>query len=358
MELEPLKTKTLLFNDLTLTLVCIPDHGWGLPSRMLGRALGYADDGQKLGDQLAKPRWRLTSEDSVTLTGVRLAQVKALAGFQSNASSMLFLSTQGIRKVLLRSGSARAKQFRAFLAKNGGEAFAGVNLAARANALPLRESVLDAPPKGESVGQRPLSDFTKLLSWMRKEGLATPEELKTFGFRAAEQFLGKLGGGSGALPSAPSPTPMLALPAGLKFALPQNAKPLIGDHPSCPGWLTAAEIAKPYGVSGTKIAHVVKGYCEGLGVELPNTQAEKFTRQQSGMVPVDDQGFCVFHVPKAQGYARWGTDAGGKSLWRNVWGPDAVKSIRATFEAYVASRRRPIPTAQSSFPNMGPGAQS
>ena len=52
MELEPFKTKILKFNDLSLTMVCLPDHGWGMPARMLGWALGYANNGQKLGDNL------------------------------------------------------------------------------------------------------------------------------------------------------------------------------------------------------------------------------------------------------------------------------------------------------------------
>lgn len=339
-----MKTKALSFNGMTLTLVEHPTFGWGLPARMLGWALGYANEGQKLAEQLTKPRWTdIVAADCQTLTGEDLALLKAAAqvkGSLLKSNSLLFLTVAGVRKVLLKSGAKLAKDFRVYLAENGGEAVAGLGLA-----MKRPEGAAHPPMRSPERASDPLDDFKRLISWMRREGYPS-DKLESYMARAVEQFLGRLGGSA-------TPATQLALPAGLKFTM--KGQPLEGDHPNCPGWLTAAEIGKPYQMSGTKIAHYIKDYCKSFGEDLPNNQAKKYTALHGGTVPVDDFGFSAFHVPKVQGYARWGTDTEGKALWRNVWGPDAVKAIKAAINAALASKGEPNPT-QLGFPNMAPTA--
>lgn len=345
-------TKTLTFRGLSLTLVLHPVHGWGLPARMLGWALGYSNEGQKLTDQLQKPNWNIGA-DAVMLTGDDLGKFKQGAGLQGSllkSNSMVFLTMAGVRKVLLKSNAKAAKEFRTFLAENGGEAVKGLDLAMRTSVGGSQGHM--SPLAGGS--DLSLAELRKMLTWMRKEGLATTEELKVYGLRAVELCLRQMEPQTLLKTAEPVPVPQASL--GLSLPGVPSGKTLIGDHPLYPGFLTADELGKAFGRSGNEIKHLIRRYCvEQMKSDLPNNQARALTKQ--GKMPVDAQGFFVLYDPVVDGYARWKRGADNQVVWRNYWGPKASREIGILIAEYLKKNGMVNPT-QSSFPSMAPKATS
>lgn len=335
-------TKTLKFNNITLTFLQI-EGVWSIPAKLLGMALGYANDGQKLSDLITNSwsnRWK--PSDFKVLRGEELEKVRKATpqyGVPSTASQYLVLSMSGVMLVLLKSRTKSADAFRRFLSENGGDLIKNITVPSRA-----RRTITKKPAQMnlalEEKSSNIQTDLFKTLHEMKKLGLLSKAELKAMFSKVAEiqlarftkenkvtHFLNPDGTVSAtALPALTSTA--LAVPEG-NFNLATKEHKY---HPAFKDWLTAEDIGKPFGLKADLVKKYIKTYCANSNYDLPNNEAKKFVEQNNGTFPaLDEHGYIVYTALKEKigGIAIFSKMTGNSLFWRNYWSPNAVEAIKA-----------------------------
>jgi hypothetical protein len=345
-------TKTLTFKKNSIMFLAHPSVGWCVPAKLIGAALGYANAGQKLNDLVthswSKKNWG--SEDSKVFTGKELEELKKDTpqyGVALEASSVLFLSMSGVIKILLRSRSKTAEEFRSFLVSKGGELTEGVQMPKR---------VLQKAPKAPVAAPQVIPDVdglppelkgpVALLKQMQSSGLFETEKLGALYLDLWNKYM------------AP-PTIFEALFAGATTPKKKDATQLVPvsniqassltpnfdsirsffltghqKHPKFPLWISADEIGDTCGKTADQVKTFSTKYAESLGYKLPNVELMEQVKNNGGYFKgvstmVDENFIPCFANPILGCVAVWYLTEDGKMLWRNYWSPDAVTKIRA-----------------------------
>lgn len=325
---------------------------WVIPGKILGKALGYSDDGDKL-NNLIGGSWKksfntttssetvltqsLPDIDAVMVTGEALANFKAISEMQSyNAPQLLVLTLSGLIKVLTKSRSKASTDFRNYLATAAKDWIGPASLPTKrvGSGNPRKDKALAIPAAQKSAV---LDDLLKVLGEMRKLSLLTKAEQKELYGKVAEiqftrfskeagvtHFLNPDGTVSLTKTSAMSKN-ALAVPEGNFNVVTRDNK----YHPAYPGWLPAQEIGRPFGLKADLVKKYCKNYCLSKASDLPNNDAKKFVEMNGGKFPdLDEHGFIIYKPAHGFGIALLSKMEGNSLNWRNYWSPEAVIAIR------------------------------
>lgn len=329
------KTKKLKFNNNSITFLLI-NGMWLIPAKIIGLALGYAKDGQKLGDHLSSWSKKWGPEDFKTFTGSELKKLREAnpeIGVPSSTSQLVMLSPSGVTKVLQRSRAGLALEFRNFLAKEATFLFKDHLGSLEA---PAKQLALELPEKAQD-GVNHLSEVLQILEVGSKKGLMTKKEqklalnavlnIKMQAFtkdNKVTHFFDPDG--------TVDPTKLPAL-SQHAMAIPEGSVNLIERgqrHPDFLDWESATDIGNRYGLKHELVKKYIKAYANNLGSDLPNNIAQKYIEGRGGKFNRPDKhGFLVDHFVSARigGIAIYSKIDGNKLVWRNYWSPNAVKEI-------------------------------
>lgn len=344
------KTRTLTFNGNTITFLRWGKL-WVIPAKLLGQALGYSSNGDKLANLVSttwKKEFRFDSISSVL--GVRydaeaiLLRKDALTIFKtmsteeaSKAPHMLILTMAGVIRVLGKSRAKMAVSFKNFLVKNGGELLKGhegLQPSEGGSSKPEQLSFVDPAMRGVSS----LEDLLLVFHAMDKNGLLSKKEKKEYLQKVLDIQFVRVSKDSGVThfltPDGkvpPTDTKALtknamAVPEGV-FKVVTTENP---QHPDYPDWLPASSIGAAFGLKGDLVKKYIKQFCESHHIDLPNNDAKKFVTSNSNIFPApDNKGFIIFKPPHHMGLALYMQMEGNQMNWRNYWSPVAVEQIRA-----------------------------
>lgn len=337
-----MKTKTLKFNGNEIVFIRDGGNQWMIPAKLIGKAMGYTNGGQKLADVITsswKKGWE-QYEDFQIFTGTELQELKELTpqyGVSLNAKSVLFLTISGVIKVLMRSEAALAKDFRTFLAKNGGDLFDGVKQTGKAFFKGRASHQKVSSQLLLQFQTEDLEEFRASLEFFKKQGIYNAKELKVFANKLLEVQLTKISKSQGVnqflsdgtVPNAPIVglnRATISIPEG-NFKVITKERPF---HPAYEGWLPASEIGRPYGLKADFVKKYLKKFVTDRGADLPNNDAKKLVEANGGRFPtIDKDGYIIHLSQKVDGIALF-TKMDGNSLnWKNFWAPSVVKEIRA-----------------------------
>lgn len=375
-----LKTKTLNFNGNTITFAKI-DGIWSIPAKLLGLALGYANDGQKLADAISgswSAKWN-NPLDYKVLNGPEVTALrKATPGFgvAPTVPSILLLSMTGVIKVLLKSRSKMADQFRDFLSANGGELVDGLQVSVAKKAqlsLPLnapsgaRQSSLDelmatlerglsmkAMSKAEvSVIFKAIAEmqFKKVTSELNQiETAKTMQAISTM-VSPAKKDATQMVPVSNIQASSMTPN----FDSVASFFLTGHQK-----HPKYTDWIPAEEIGTEFGLTSDQVKKYTTQYAELKGVELSNVIAMQKVKNAGGYFRgvaslVDDHKLPCYVDLELGCAGIWYLMEDGKLVWRNYWSPEAVKAIKARitaarpFQVKNQPKQAELPAAQQTL---------
>lgn len=337
-----MKIKNLKFNNVSITFAQLSGNTeWCIPAKLLGLALGYPKEGQKLADAISggwAKKW-LEGVDYWILQGKELANVRKETpqfGVSSSANSVLLLTVQGVVKVLQRSRAGLAGEFRDFLAKN------------HAGIFKEHLGALKAPPEQMGLGleekgsQSNMADIFKILEVGSKKGLMTQKEQKLVLSKILDIKMTALSREhkvSHVLNPDGTVNPT-SLPAMTQNALATNEGQyrLLGPgqhHPAYMDWLSAEDIGKPYGLKADLVKKYIKARCLSIGSDLPNNLGREYVRKHNGSFPIPDtHGYIVFDevFKKVGGVAIYSKMGDNQLVWRNFWSPEAVREIERLVE--------------------------
>ncbi len=328
-----IKTKQWKFNNNTITFLLI-NSKWLVPAKLIGRALGYSNDGQKLGDHLSNWSKNWTAEDFKNISGAELKTLRNQnpeLGVSLSANSVMFLTPSGVAKVLQRSRAGLALEFRNFLSKEASFLFKNY-LEAAPKQMPL--GLPEKPQEGVSH----LSEVLQILEVGAKQGLMTKGERKLALSRILDVKMQALTKENKVThffspDGTVDPTKLPALSQNA-LAVPEGSVTLIERgqrHPDFKDWESATDIGNRYGLKHELVKKYIKAFVIGKGTDLPNNLADVFVEQNGGKFPpTDKHGFIVFSAETAEtsgGIAIYSKIDGNKLVWRNYWSPSSVKAI-------------------------------
>jgi hypothetical protein len=324
------------FNGTTITFVEV-NGVWCVPAKLIGLALGYAGEGQKLADAITggwNKKW--TAQDYFVLTGEKLkvfGQENETPEFRvSSRNSLLLLTPSGVVKTLQRSRAGLALEFRDFLAKNYLGVFKELTSSLKTNpkqmdlALKAKE---DAPTNN-------LGEIMKIVEMASKRGLMTKKEQKLLYAKVLEikmQAFTQENKVTHFLPTDGTipPSSLLAMTDDAiatsegKFRILKSNE----RHPAYMLWKSAEDIGRPYGLKADLVKASIKTRCNSAGFDLPNNIARSIVRGQDNFMQPDSYGFLTFTglVEKLGGIAIYSATEDGQMVWRNFWSPEAVTAI-------------------------------
>ncbi len=337
-------------------------HGvWVIPAKLLGKALGYAKDGEKLSDLISGP-WggkfsrttvRSTERDLDNLPGFKdhpsdvvMLMQDALREFKEHtdqfglqAPQLLVLSINGVIKVLTKSRANMADSFRSFLASKGKELLGNNKLPPKkvgSEKGNMSNTKKDAKPG--VVLKSAVDDLCNTLRQMYAMKLLTKAELKQYLLKVAEIQFVRLSKETGVThiiaPDGIVPSTQVAAMAKGSLAVREgNFRVVTREnpyHPAYPGFLPASEIGKPFGLGSDRVKKYCTKFCANESIELPNNDAKEFVELNNGNFPApDEHGFLIFKPRHKHGVALLMKMEGNTLNWRNYWSPEAVSAIRA-----------------------------
>lgn len=337
-----IQTKTLKFNNTKFSFVFF-DGSWIISAKLLGLALGYAKEGQKLADAITggwNKKW--TAEDYKVLSGAKLKTLREETRQQapdfsvSPLNSLLVLTPSGVVKVLQRSRAGLAQEFRNFISKEAiFKNYIGSLEAPKQMDLSLKEN--------EAESSNSLGDTMKVIEVMSKKGLMTKKEQKLALSRILDIKMTALSRENKVThffnpDGTVDPTKLPAM-SSHALAVQEGSVQLIERgqrHPDYQDWQTAHDIGAVYGLKADLVKKYIKAYVLALHSDLPNNMADDFVERSGGKFPPPDKhGFLVSRdVEKTVGgIAIYSKIDGNKLVWRNYWSPSAVKVINGLIES-------------------------
>lgn len=338
-----IETRSLKFNDVTIIFAFFKGAGWILPAKLLGKALGYTNEGQTLADLITsnwskEPGWNQGKADSFVYDGEALAALKETGKYNVSfmANSALFLTIDGVIKVLTRSRAKLARDFREYLARNGGDLLPDELRGKLPAKKTVRKTAKKASQETPLLNSNTLDDIYKTVAQMSKYGLLTKAEQKTVLSRVLESQIVKLQKELGVTHFLESSSASLAPIVGMDkttLATAQGNVRLIEGrmkHPDFQDWIPALEIAELTGGRYNKdtIKKFISQYVASQGSDLPNNDASRWVANNGGKFPpTDEHGFIKYVNPKLGGMSMYIRQPDNKLLWRNYWSPEAVRSI-------------------------------
>lgn len=384
-----LKQKTLKFNGNKIHFAQVgPSGAWLIPAKLLGLALGYAGDGQKLVDHLgdwklnkdtSKPGWELWNINGELLSTLKKETPEF--GVSPSANSATFLTIQGVTKVLLRSRAKLAAEFRTFLVKNAGEVLPTdlrEVLGSGGSSKKTPEQTKLALPAPSRQGA--LQELMTVLEKGKELKLFSQKELKGIFNTLKDGFLEAAVGQQKAktlamfpqtIQVAP-PTPIVTRDATQLVpvsnvqasSLTPNFTSIRGffltghqKHPMYQDWLSAEEIGKLCGKTPDQMKTFVVNYARNNGRELANSQARdaivKAGGYFEGVASLVDSHRLPLFVDDAIGcMTTWYFMEEGLLVWRNYWSPEAVKDILKLVEATPTKRAPAVEAPDLPLPKL------
>lgn len=332
------KSKTLKFNSTNITFVLIQGQ-WLVPARIIGQALGYASEGQKLADHLSAWSKKWSSEDFKILSGKELKAFREGtpdSGVPLTTSFLMMLSPSGVTKVLQRSRAGLAQGFRDYLAASGHFLFKE------------HVNVLKAPPEQlgldlkQSESQSNMADIFKILEVGAEKGLMTQKEQKLILNKVLDIKMTALSrenkishvlnpDGTVNPSSLPAMTQSALATQEGQYRLLQPGE----YHPAFMEWKTAEDIGKPYNLKADLVKKYIKAYALSANSDLPNNYGREYVRKNGGSFPIpDSHGFLVYSKTKDTigGIAIYARMGDNQLVWRNFWSPEAVARIEKLLE--------------------------
>lgn len=339
-------TKILNFKSTIITFLCHPSLGWCIPAKLLGQALGYANDGQKLNDLIThswnKKNWG--PEDSKVFTGKELEALKKETpqyGVSLEANSVLFLAMSGVLKVLLRSRSKTADEFRNFIASKGGELTQGLNIPKKALPKKNKKPVQLSLPMAPSALSPEVAASVALLKEMQNTGIFESEKLQSL-------YMDLWTRQSAALTvfdrvyktiAPKDATQMVPVSNIQASSLTPNFDTIRSffltghqKHPKFTDWVPAEEIGARVGLTADQARTFTSKYADGKGMTIANVIAMQKVKDAGGWFRgvaalVDDSGIPCFVNQELGCMGIWYLMEDGKMVWRNYWSPQAVEDI-------------------------------
>lgn len=354
------KTRTLTFNGNNITFLRWGKH-WVVPAKLLGQALGYSSNGDKLAT-LISGGWKKEFQymaisgvlaipkeankvDAMLLASSALSTFKSFSGQTTTAPRMLVLTMSGVIRVLGKSRAKMASAFRDFLATNGGELLNGFELPPSQGGSGA-ELAQSAPT--EIVQSSPLDDLLRVFHTMTDKGLISKKDQKQtmknlLDIQAAR--VSKEAGLTHFLTDGKTPPTETKALAKNAMAVPEgNFKVVSTDspyHPDYKDWLPASDIGAPWLLKGDLVKKYCKAFCVSRGFDLPNNDAKKFVENNNGNFPKpDEKGFIIFKPNHVNGIALYMQMEGNQMNWRNYWSPAAVQDIR---DLITVDKGSPLP---------------
>ncbi len=385
-----LKQKTLKFNGNKIHFAQIgPTGHWYIPAKLLGLALGYSGEGQKLVDHLGD--WKLQKDTSKagfelwTVNGELLAQIKKDTpefGVPSSASSATFLTIQGVTKVLLRSRAKLAAEFRTFLVKNAGEVLPTdlrevLGADGSSKKAPTQTKLALPTPSRQGA----IQELMTVLEKGKELKLFSTQELKAVFNTLKDSFL------SGALKQQEAKT-LAMFPQTIQVAPPavvtKDATQMVPvsnvqassltpnftsirgffltghqKHPLYQDWLSAEEIGNLCGKTPDQVKTFVVNYARNNGRELANNQAKDAIVKAGGYFEgvaslVDSHRLPIFVDDAIGCMTTWYFMEDGMLVWRNYWSPEAVKDILKLVESTPTKRAPTVDAPVLPLPKAEP----
>lgn len=338
------KTRTLTFNGNNITFLRWGKH-WVLPAKLLGQALGYSGNGDKLATLISggwKPEFQYMAisgvlaipkethkVDAMLLASSALSTFKTAAGQTTTAPRMLVLTMSGVIRVLGKSRAKMASAFRDFLATNGGELLDGFE-------LPPSQGGSRAELAIPSKDVTPIEGLIKVAEMMSKNKLISKRDKKTYLKKVAEVALVDYQKRAGLTnfvkdPKTP-PTETKAL-AKNAMSVPEGNFNVVSTenpyHPDFLNWKPASDIGSEWLLKGDQVKKYAKKFCDDRKIPLPNNEAKAFVDANGGNFPKpDDKGFIIYKPSHGFGIALYMQMGGNQMNWRNYWSPTAVQDIR------------------------------
>lgn len=340
-----LKTKTLKFKGNSITFLFHQAFGWCAPAKLIGLALGYANEGQKLNDLIttswSKKGWK--DSDSKVFAGKELKELKEETpeyGVSLEANSVLFLSMSGVIKVLMRSRSKTADEFRSFISSKGGELTEGLSIP--------KKSVIKAGLKKPVIQENDIPGHLRtrlaLLGELKKYG-ATDEKIQGLLMDIYTQETNRqntsaaLSTIASMVPAKKDATQMVPVSNIQASSLTPNFDTIRSffltghqKHPKYADWIPAEEIGAPFGLTSDQARTFTTEYAKQRVQEIANVTAMKKVKDAGGYFRgvstlVDESGLPTY-VNETLGCAGiWYLMEDGKLVWRNYWSPAAVTDI-------------------------------
>lgn len=358
------KVRALKFNGNTITFLRWGSL-WILPAKLLGQALGYSENGDKLANLIsstwkkefkyvavstfndlgAPEHLRDTKLEAILLKKNALQEFKDLSAQKSGtASQLLILTMPGVLRVLSRSRAKMAQSFKNFLVANGQDLLKGLSVDRK---LPTNE-VGGRADLAINQTRTALDDFLQVFHTMTKKGLISKKDQKQVMKNTLDTVAARMAKEAGLThfltdgKTPPTNTKALAKNA---MAVPEGNFKVVSTtspyHPDYQDWLPASDIGAPWLLKGDLVKKFCKAFCLARGIDLPNNDAKKFVESNGGNFPQpDDKGFIIFKPNHASGIALYMQMEGNQMNWRNYWSPAAVQDIRGLI---AIDKGSPIP---------------
>ncbi len=343
----PIKTKTLNFKGNSITFLFHQAFGWCAPAKLIGLALGYANGGQKLNDHItnswSKKGWK--DSDYKVFSGKELKEMKVETpeyGVSSEANSVLFLSMTGVVRVLFRSRSKTADEFRNFLSSKGGELTEGLSIPKKTSFKSHKKTEVLTPSNDIPTHLR---TRLALLAEMKKYNFGDEhiqkllmdlytQETNRQNTSAALSTIGALTAGSkkDATQLVPVSNAQLSTMTPnfdqiRSFFLTGHQK-----HPKYQDWISAEEIGAPIGMKADLVKKYSTQYLKERGYDLSNNVARKKVVDAGGWIRgagtlLDDTCLPCYVNETVGCLAVWYMTEEAQTVWRNYWSPAAVTEI-------------------------------
>lgn len=347
------KTRTLKFNGNTILFLRL-GRLWVLPAKLLGQALGYSENGDKLAN-LISSTWKKEFKyvavstfndlgapehlrdiklEAILLKKNALQDFKDLSAQQSGtASQLLVLTIPGVLRVLSRSRAKMAQSFKNYLVANGQDLLKGISVEQKA---PTKEVGGREELPVIQTSRTALDDLLTVFHTMTDKGLISKRDQKAVMKNILDTQAARVSKEAGLThfltdgKTPPTDTKALAKNA---MAVPEGNFKVVSTespyHPDFKDWLPASDIGAPWLIKGDMVKKYCKAFCLARGHDLPNNDAKKFVESNGGNFPKpDNRGFIIFKPNHVNGIALYMQMEGNQMNWRNYWSPAAVQDIR------------------------------
>jgi hypothetical protein len=333
-----LNTKTLKFNKTEITFMEY-QRTWMVPLKLIGLAMGYANEGQSLCD-LVLADWQKDMQDGTIfqfegndLTALKKETAKYNVSFKQ-ANSVTFVTMEGVIHILIRSRAKMAKEFRNYLVKNGGELLEG-------HKLGTIKSVKVKGAKPTPVLEQKLSEPLAILKQAQESKVFSKETIAGLYlelFRSAIPLA--VTPAQRVLPAKNDATQMVPVSNVQTSSLTPNFDSVRGffltghqKHPKFPLWITAEEIGATVGKTADQVKVFLSRYMTAREAELSNVTIMDRVKNAGGYfkgvaAQLDENQLPCFMNAEVGCLAVWFMMEDGKTVWRNYWSPRAVNQVR------------------------------
>lgn len=334
-----LNTKTLKFNKTEITFMEF-QGSWMVPLKLIGLAMGYANEGQSLCDlvlsdwQKDMPDLSVMQFEGNDLAALKKETAKYNVSFKQ-ANSVTFVTMDGVISILIRSRAKMARDFRNYLAKNGGELLEG-------HKLGTIKSIKVKGAKPTPALEQKLSEPLAIIKQAQESKVFSKETIAEMYLTLFKTALPekRQGFNQPMLPAKNDATQLVPVSNVQTSSLTPNFDSVRGffltghqKHPKFPLWITAEEIGATVGKTADQVKVFLGRYMSAREAELSNNVIMDRVKKAGGYfkgvaAQLDENQLPCYMNAEVGCLAVWFMMEDGKTVWRNYWSPRAVNQVR------------------------------